>query len=229
VMFIFQLLAFNYSSWTGGSSGLQVPSPTWSGSYFNEPFYYVGLGAAAIALLVSWWVKRSKYGLGLLAIRDDEDRARSLGIHTTRTKLIAFSISAVFVGAAGALYAPFVGSVFPQFSFDPSFDLALAVMAFTGGLGTLIGPSLGALVISSVQQYFLLEFGGANVFLIVYGLLFILVLRLLPAGVVPSVASRWRQWMVARSQAHPPPTAADVPGPEPPRLPVRAGPGRSTK
>ncbi len=221
VMFIFQLLAFNFSSFTGGSSGLQMPFPTWQGNYFNEPFYYIGLAAAAVAITVSWWVRRSKYGLGLLAIRDDEDRARSLGIHTTRTKLIAFAISAVFVGAAGAIYAPFVGSVFPQFAFDPSFDLALAVMAFTGGLGTLIGPSLGALVIASAQQYFLLEFGGANVFLIVYGLLFVVILRLLPSGVVPSVSQAWRHWAVARERSRSRPSLPP-PGPEPPRVSVGA-------
>jgi branched-chain amino acid transport system permease protein len=209
VMFIFQLFAFNLRSWTGGSQGLQMPFPTWTGSYFNKPFYYVGLGASAVALVTSWWVRRSKFGLGLLAIRDDEDRARSLGVHTTRTKLIAFVISAIFVGAAGAIYAPFVGSVFPQFAFDPSFDLALAVMAFTGGLGTLVGPALGALVIGSAQQYFLLQFGGANTFLIVYGLLFVLILRLLPGGVVPSVVQRWRQWVVyrERSRGQPSPDA----------------------
>ena len=228
VMFIFQLFAFNLRSWTGGSQGLQMPFPTWQGSFFNEPFYYVGLGASAIALVTSWLVRRSKFGLGLLAIRDDEDRARSLGVHTTRTKLIAFVISAVFVGAAGAIYAPFVGSVFPQFAFDPSFDLALAVMAFTGGLGTVVGPALGALVIGSAQQYFLLQFGGANTFLIVYGLLFVLILRLLPAGVVPSIAMRWRQWVVYRERTRSQAPPAPPPGLEP-RVGVSADPSGAAR
>lgn len=200
VMFIFQLFAYNLNGWTGGSQGLQLQQPTWSGDFFNLPFYYVGLVVSAVALATSWWVRRSKFGLGLLAIRDDEDRARSLGIRATRTKLVAFVISALFVGAAGALYAPFVGQVYPQFAFDPSFDLALAVMAFTGGLGTLVGPSLGALVIASLQQYFLLQFGGANVFLIAYGLLFILILRLLPGGVVPALTAQWQRWVVRRER-----------------------------
>lgn len=200
LMFIFQLFAYNFRSWTGGSQGLEMSPPDWSGDIFNMPFYYVGLGLATIALITSWLVRRSKFGLGLLSIRDDEDRARSLGIKTTRTKLIAFAISAVFLGAAGALYAPFVGSVYPQFSFDPAFDLALAVMAFTGGLGTLLGPSLGALVIASAQQYFLLTFGGANVFLIAYGVLFILILRLLPGGVVPAISMQWRHYVVRRER-----------------------------
>jgi branched-chain amino acid transport system permease protein len=200
LMFIFQLFAYNFRSWTGGSQGLEMTPPSWSGDIFNVPFYYVGLGLSVLALLTSWIVRRSKFGLGLLSIRDDEDRARSLGIKTTQTKLIAFVISAVFLGAAGALYAPFVGSVYPQFSFDPAFDLSLAVMAFTGGLGTLLGPSLGALIIASAQQYFLLTFGGANVFLIVYGILFILILRLLPGGVVPALSMQWRHYIVRRER-----------------------------
>ena len=117
VMFIFQLLAFNLTSLTNGSGGLTMPFPTWTGNFFNMPFYYVGLLCAVVAGAVAWWVRRSKYGLGLFAIRDDEERARGLGIKVTRTKLIAYAASAFFVGIAGGLYAPFVGSVYPQFGF----------------------------------------------------------------------------------------------------------------
>jgi branched-chain amino acid transport system permease protein len=93
-----------------------------------------------------------------------------------------------------------VGSVYPQFSFDPAFDLELSIMAFAGGLGTILGPSLGALIISGAQQYFLISFGGANVFLIVYGTLFILILRFLPGGVVPAIAEKWRSHVVRKEQ-----------------------------
>jgi branched-chain amino acid transport system permease protein len=201
VMFILQLLAFNLTSWTNGSGGLQMTFPTWQGSYFNEPFYYVGLGAAVVACAVSWWVRRSKYGLGLVAIRDDEERARGLGIHVTRTKLIAYAMSAFFVGIAGGLYAPFLGSVYPQFGFDPNFDLAVAVLVFVGGIGTLSGPVVGALLLIPLQQYFYLQFGNANLFLIAYGVLFLLILRLLPGGITPAVTQLWRRVLVARRQA----------------------------
>ncbi|MGH9101589.1 MAG: branched-chain amino acid ABC transporter permease [Acidimicrobiales bacterium] len=207
VMFIFQLLAFNFRSLTGGSQGLNVAPPTWRGSYFNVPFYYVGLVAALVALGTSWWVRRSKYGLGLLAVRDDEDRAKSLGIRVTATKLTAYVLSAFFVGVAGGIYAPFVGSVFPQFGFDPAYDLALAVMAFAGGLGTLSGPVLGVLVLEPLQQYFVLQFGAANLYLIVYGLLFAVILRFLPAGVIPSVNDRWRAWRAGRMRVAEAPAA----------------------
>lgn len=209
VMFVLQLLAFNFSWWTNGSGGLELPSPTWQGSYFNEPFYYVGLAGAVVACAVSWWVRQSKYGLGLLSIRDDEDRARGLGIRVTRTKLIAYVMSAFFVGIAGGLYAPFVGSVYPQFGFDPNFDLAVAVLVFVGGIGTLSGPVIGALLLIPLQQYFYLQFGSANLFLIAYGVLFILILRLLPAGIAPSVTQLGRHIVVARRHAR----SAAPPGP----------------
>jgi branched-chain amino acid transport system permease protein len=219
VMFILQLLAFNLTSWTNGSGGLELPFPTWTGSFFNEPFYYVGLAAAVVACAVSWWVRRSKYGLGLLSIRDDEDRARGLGIRTTRTKLIAYAISAFFVGIAGGLYAPFVGSVYPQFGFDPNFDLAVAVLVFVGGIGTLSGPVIGALLLIPLQQYFYLQFGNDNFFLIAYGVLFILILRLLPGGISPSITQLYRRVLVARQlRATAPPGssgpsgAAEAPG-----------------
>jgi branched-chain amino acid transport system permease protein len=198
VMFILQLLAFNLVSWTNGSAGLEMTFPTWSGSYFNEPFYYVGLAAAVVACAVSWWVRRSKFGLGLLSIRDDEDRARGLGIHVTRSKLIAYMMSAFFVGIAGGLYAPFIGSVYPQFAFDPNFDLAVAVLVFVGGIGTLAGPVIGALLLIPLQYYFELQFGNADLYLIAYGVLFVIILRLLPAGIAPSIIRMWRWILVHR-------------------------------
>jgi len=213
VMFILQLLAFNLTSWTNGSAGLELPFPTWTGSFFNEPFYYVGLAGAVVACAVSWWVRRSKYGLGLLSIRDDEDRARGLGIHTTRTKLIAYVMSAFFVGIAGGLYAPFVGSVYPQFGFDPNFDLAVAVLVFVGGIGTLSGPVVGTLLLIPLQQYFYLQFGNDNLFLIAYGVLFILILRLLPGGISPSFTQLYRRVLVARQlRTTAPPGSPGPPG-----------------
>ena len=197
VLFIFQLLAFNFPSITGGSAGMNVAPPTWSGNDFNLPFYYIALGTAIIALALSWGIRRSKFGLGLLAIRDDEDRAKGLGIRVTRTKLIALVISAFFVGIAGGLYAIFVGQVFPQFAFTPFYDLYLAVFSFVGGLGTLSGPVLGALVLGPLQQYFELQFGATTLYLIIYGVLFIVILLLLPRGVVPSIADRYHSLLAA--------------------------------
>src|SRR3989440_9953428 len=75
IFFIMQLMAFNLRTITNGSAGLSLPIPTdWGGAFFNLPFYYVALVMLLLALGVSWWIRNSKYGLGLVAIRDDEDR-----------------------------------------------------------------------------------------------------------------------------------------------------------
>jgi branched-chain amino acid transport system permease protein len=198
-MFIFQLAAFNLA-FTGGSSGLQPPTPLWSVKAYNNNFYYVTavLLLATVALTVL--VRRSRFGLQLQAIRDDEDRARGLGVRVARVKLSAFVLSAIPVGMAGGIYAYFLGQIFPQFAFDPLFDLSIALMAFLGGLGTVTGPLLGALVLESLQQYFTQQYGASQAYLIIYGALFLLVVLVLPRGVIPSleeVVERWR----ARSSA----------------------------
>jgi branched-chain amino acid transport system permease protein len=88
---------------------------------------------------------------------------------------------------AGGIYAYFLGQIFPQFAFDPLFDLSIALMAFLGGLGTVLGPLLGALVLESLQQYFTQQYGASQAYLIIYGALFLLVVLVLPRGVIPSV------------------------------------------
>ena len=204
IMFIGQLLAFNWHDFTNGAQGLAVPVPPWQGAQFNQIFYYVTLGCALAAIATSVFIRRSKYGLSLLAIRDDEDRARGLGVRTMTAKLTAFVVSAFFVGIAGAIYAAFVGFVYPQFAFDPTFDLVLVVLAFAGGLGTISGPILGCLLLEPLQQYFQLQFGASNVYLLVYGMLFVLILRFLPAGIVPTLSQSWRHRVARNRQSSAP-------------------------
>jgi branched-chain amino acid transport system permease protein len=200
--FIMQLLAYNLVGLTNGSAGMDMPIPfQWTPgnqggnlAIYNLPFYFTALVLTVVALAVSWYVRQSKYGLGLLAIRDDEDRARGLGVPTATFKLSAFVISAVFAGMAGALFAYFVGSVFPPFVFDAQFDLSIALMAFIGGMGTLVGPLLGALFLESTQQWLTLNFPQNGLYLILYGVLFLIVILLLPRGVVPSLRDLWTRW-----------------------------------
>ena len=201
IFFIFQLLAYNLTGLTNGSIGLGLPIPTdWSGDFFNIPFYYAALIVVVIAIVISWWVRHSKYGLGLLAIRDDEDRALGLGVKAGPSKLAAFVISALIVGMAGAIWAYFVESIYPPSAFDATFDVAIALMAFLGGLGTIVGPILGALLLEPTQQYFTLQFGQSGFYLVIYGALFLVVLLLLPQGVVPTLRARWTRFQATRSQ-----------------------------
>lgn len=190
LFFIFQLLAFNLRGLTNGSSGLSLPIPLWSGADYNLPFYYVIFAVLLLALATSWYVRNSKYGLELLAIRDDEDRALGLGVRTWRVKLSAFVLSAFFVGMCGAVWAYFLESIFPAFAFNPLFDVVIALMAFLGGLGTISGPLLGALIIIPMQQYFTITFTNDGLYLILEGVIFLAVILLLPEGIVPAISRR---------------------------------------
>ena len=199
--FIFQLLAYNLSSLTKGSAGILLPTPPWTGAEFNQHFYYAALAVLVVAVLVSTGIRHSRFGLQLLAIRDDEDRAAGLGVKTTRVKLIAYVISAFSVGMAGAIWAYFLGDIHPQFAFTPLFDLAIAIMAFLGGLGTISGPLFGAALLESLQQYFTVQYSAGDLYLFAYGALFLVVIVALPKGVIPTVADVYHRWRERRLQS----------------------------
>lgn len=198
ILFIGQLLAFNLRDITGGSSGMSFPVPSWSGDFFEVPFYYVGLIVLLSTLAVSWWIRNSKFGLGLLAIRDDEDRALGLGVRTGLSKLIVFVLAAFFIAMAGALYGYFQAYMYPQFAFNPLDDLAMALMTFAGGMGTLPGPIVGALAIEPAHEYFAFEYGASGLYLIFYGALFLVIILLMPQGIWPGVRGGWARLMSYR-------------------------------
>lgn len=217
IFFILQLLSYNLKSLTNGSTGLGLPIPLdWSGDFYNFPFYYAALVVLLLALVISWWVRNSKYGLGLLAIRDDEDRALGLGVSTVPSKLIAFIISAFIVGMAGAIWAYFVESIYPPTGFDALFDLVVVLMAYLGGLGTLAGPVLGAFILEPAQQYFTLQYGENGYYLIAYGTLFLVIMLLLPRGIIPTLNERLTRYQHARrrSRSQSEPVVATYSAPE---------------
>lgn len=204
--FVFQLLAFNLN-FTQGATGIQVPGPNnWDAATFNNPYYYVAAIVLGFTVLMYWVIRRSSFGLQLMSIRDDEDRARGLGVPVWRVKLSAFVISAFPVGMIGALWAFLIGQVYPQTVFNPLFDLSWALMTLVGGLGTLIGPLLGGLVLESVQQYLNLYLSNVDIYLIVYGVVFLGVMFWMPRGVIPTVQDALKRRRVAKSIDSSPPT-----------------------
>src|ERR1700674_5626321 len=196
-MFIVQLLGENLVKLTGGGGGLSVPYPhDWTGDFFNIPFYYAMLALAVFALAASWWIRRSKFGLGLLAIRDDEDKALAVGVPTRAFKLTAFVISATLVGMIGAVYGYYITYLYPQFVVDPLIGISMVLMTFLGGLGTLSGPVIGAVLLERAQLEFAYRFGASRLYLVLFSAVFLIVILILPRGIVPSVADlvhRWRR------------------------------------
>ncbi len=201
-MFMLQLLAENLVGLTGGGGGLGFPVPPWSGDYFNTPYYYAMLALATLALGISWRIRRSKFGLGLLAIRDDEDKALAVGVPTRAFKLTAFVVSAALVGMIGAVYGYYVTYIYPQFVVDPLIGISMVLMVFLGGLGTLSGPVLGALILEPAQLWLAYNYGASRLYLVLYAAVFLAVILVLPRGIVPSLTE-----LIERRRTRTPPAA----------------------
>jgi branched-chain amino acid transport system permease protein len=227
VFFIFQLMAYNFS-FTGGTDGISTPFFSWSPATYNNPFYYAAFALAVAAVALGWAIRGSRFGLQLLAIRDDEDRARGLGVRTWRVKLIAFMISATVVGAVGGLWFIFIGQVLPETGFDPIFDLSVALMAFLGGFGTIAGPVLGALILEPLQQYVSIEFTNGYIGEVFLGLLFLAVILFLPRGIVPTASERLTAWRARRQRRGQPPPVPGPPAAPPPQAAGAAGTSTGT-
>jgi branched-chain amino acid transport system permease protein len=204
IFFVFQLAAINFN-FTGGTGGLTLPYIPWLIQNYHIPFYYVALAMLVFAIGLSAAVRRSRFGLQLLAIRDDEDRALGLGVKVFPVKLTGFAMSAFTIGMGGALYAMMQGQIYPQFVFDPIFDISIALMAFFGGFGTLLGPILGGLVLESSQQYLTVTYSNGSLYLILFGVLFLLVVLFMPQGIVVYIRDAWtkRQDRLASSSENP--------------------------
>jgi branched-chain amino acid transport system permease protein len=191
VFFIFQLMAYNLS-FTHGTSGMNAPFLSWPASGYNIPFYYIALAYAAGAIAIAWLIRRSRFGLQLRAIRDDEDRARGLGVQAMRVKLSAFVISGAITAMIGSVWFYYVTQVQPNTGFDPLFDLTIVLMAFLGGYGSIVGTALGALIIEPVTLWLNTQpqFSGGYLSEILLGAVFLVVVLTMPRGIVPT-AGEW--------------------------------------
>jgi branched-chain amino acid transport system permease protein len=215
-----QLLAIVATIWsglTGGSQGLALPLPEWSLSYQDWPFYYSLLGLLVLSVAVSAGVRRSKLGLGLFAIQDDEGKAAGLGLAVSVYKLIAFVLGGTFFGVAGGIYAYYVTFLNVSAVFDIVTSMLIVLAALLGGRGTLWGPVLGAFIIEPLANLTSTSLGGADagaIRLLLFGGLLGGVVLFLPRGVLPT----WHAWR-RKDHDHPErtvvPPAADVSPGEP--------------
>lgn len=192
------LLVFqSWASFTGGSRGLVVPRP-FPGLLRPEhhrAFFYLFAALLGLALLVWWLIDRSRFGLGLKAIREDEDKAEALGTPTFGYKLVVFVISAGFTGLAGGLYALWFGDLDPVFQFSILTGSYLVLMALLGGVRQLFGPLVGALVVGIALEYFKVEFGDTQLHLVATGVLLALVVLFMPDGVLPALGALFNRFL----------------------------------
>jgi branched-chain amino acid transport system permease protein len=193
LLFVAQTLAFNLRSITGGAQGLAIPPAPFSPATFERPFYYVLVGLLAVAMGLTFATMRSKVGLSLAAVRADEDKARGIGVRVFGVKVLSFSVSVGITAMVGGVWAYYEGFIYPQFAIDPLVTIAIVLMAFLGGRGTLWGPVLGAFILESAQQYLAYRLGGSQVYLIAYAMVFLLIMLLLPRGILPTVQDRLRR------------------------------------
>ncbi len=164
-------------SYTGGTQELSLPP---SATLDYSTLYYASLGTLVLTIVCLVALVRSSFGLRLMAVRDDEDAAAELGVNSFLVKMIAFAVSAFFIGLAGALIALQNVSLDPNSAFSLNWTVNMIIMAVLGGLATMTGPLIGAVVIFALQQQ-LQGYGSWST--LVIGLLLIIMIRLAPEGI----------------------------------------------
>jgi branched-chain amino acid transport system permease protein len=165
-----------------GSMGLTLPDIVPDTLQPQDVFYEIFLALGTMAILLSAWIKRSRFGYGLLAIREDEDTARMLGVPTERYKRVAFVTSAVMTGLFGIVYAHSLGYVTTGSVYRDDTSLDLIVFCLLGGIGTLSGPVIGAFLLVFMNQFVLGDLLDFHLF--VTGLLLVILILAAPDGLL---------------------------------------------
>jgi branched-chain amino acid transport system permease protein len=184
---VLQLILMNWD-YVGSSTGLWYKLLPVSIEANRVIFYEVMLFLAFVVILIVRWVEKSKFGAGLIAIREDEDVAKTMGIHTPWLKIKAFVLGAFLGGTVGGIYGYYMSYVHPENTININMSLLILLMSFFGGCRTWAGPLIGAVVLSLVNQLFV-TFIGAEVSRILYGLLLIVVIIFMPNGVIQYLRS----------------------------------------
>lgn len=195
---VFRILAVSVE-FTGGGVGMMLPlKPSSLHLQFVSRHGYIAVigGFVVAALLLTAWLRHSRFGAQLQAVRDNEDAARAIGVDPYRTKLVATGLSAAFMGAAGAFYLQMYQYIDPGIVFGPAVSVEALVGAIVGGLGTLWGPLLGAVVLHTLAETTRNLFGnlpGLN--MVIYGSVLVLIVMFVPrglSGVGRSVRDLWK-------------------------------------
>ena len=181
---------------TGAGVGLQIAlKESVAGFQFPEKsgFYAVILALTAIATALAWWIENSRFGAALVAVRENEDAARALGIDVDRTKLWAITLSGALSGCAGSFYVQYFLYLDPRIAYGVEVSVTALLVPLIGGVGTVLGPLVGALALRALNEASSAMTGGApGLNLVLYGALLIVILALLPDGLI-SLGTRLRR------------------------------------
>ena len=189
-----EIVANNWSDVTRGSSGIAIPyRPGLNNFIFSSRWAYL-IAAFVLMMLVygvTRWMHRGKLGLYLIAVRDDEATAASMGINTVKVKLIVTMISAAITAVGGFFYAQYILFLDPPSVFSINISVQIALLSIIGGLGTALGPIVGSLVMTPLDGV-LSQFFGGGPRLLIYGVALLGAVLLAPNGIVGTVKA-WRR------------------------------------
>jgi branched-chain amino acid transport system permease protein len=195
---VLKIVASRWRGFTSGSEGVPVPfrPGLWTMGLTHVQWVYLALTVAILYYLVQVYLERSRIGYQLAGVREDEDAAEALGIPSRRRKVQAVTLSAALTSMCGSFWAQYVGFVDPIHVFSIDLSVRFALNSIIGGIGTALGPFLGSILITSLETYLRATFSGmkagfGGIYLIIYGIVLILVVRFAPEGVT-GIAARFR-------------------------------------
>lgn len=165
----------------------------------NTTIYYMMLTILVVLLLTAYLIRRSKYGLALQSIGEDEEASAHTGINVTALKTIIFAVSAFFVGAAGAIMATRWTYIDPYIAFNPLFSFMPVLMAIFGGMGQFYGPIIGAAIFAYLEEVLLTRF--PYYYMLIFGIILVVAILYLPDGLV-GLVHKWRKGDLAREHAN---------------------------
>ena len=181
-------LVINVGGITGGAQGLPLPISEIAPDQLYRIIYFVMLGAAASATAAVWWLSFSRLGYALRALRDSESGAEVMGVNTVQAKILAWIISAVFTGAVGAIWAWWITFIEVGSAFDISISVRGYIMMLLGGMATIVGPVIGAVLFEVASNVAWSKFSGTHKMLL--GAFVVLVVLILPNGLVDFFSGR---------------------------------------
>jgi branched-chain amino acid transport system permease protein len=144
-------------------------------------FYELALGLLVLATITVWWLANSRFGLALISIRENEEGAAVMGVNTTLYKILAFMLSAAFTGLAGGIYAYYITFIDPIGVFDVALNVKMIIMAVFGGPGTVLGPVVGALILSTISE--ILATKVTSVASMFFGIVIVIAVVFMPRGI----------------------------------------------